>query len=297
MNALTLFKNIIFPHLWMQMNVIAAGIGVGGAVGGAAIAGSAAKSAAGAAAAASEAATAEQRRQFDITQEQMEPWRQAGLRGLTSYEDMIGGYAGAEGLIQSQVPGAFQFGAEEFEQYQDPGYQFRLAEGERALSRGSARGGALGSGARYRGLMDLGQQMASQEFGAARGRAYQDYATGVASEQEQYQRSLGAYGRQYTDPMSRYGQLAGVGQATTTGLGQLRAGMANQIGQNMQQAGAYQAAGQMGQARAWQQGLAGIGQGLGQLGQPAGGAGIQNYAYRPPSNAGIYGPMQPPSWG
>src|SRR3990167_9690943 len=48
---------------------------------------------------------------------------------------------------------------------QDPGYQFRLQQGEQALGRSAAaRGGRLG-GAQLKALADYGQGMASQEFG------------------------------------------------------------------------------------------------------------------------------------
>ena len=48
---------------------------------------------------------------------------------------------------------------------QDPGYQFRLQQGEQALNRSAAaRGGRLG-GAQLKALSDYSQGLASQEFG------------------------------------------------------------------------------------------------------------------------------------
>ena len=293
-NPINLFKaqmSFLQPKFW---GLVAGAVGT---IAGSIIGSKGAKDAADTAADAQYAGISEQRRQFDITQEQMKPYQEAGLRGLTSYEDMMGRQDEYEGLVQSQVPDPFSFTGEDFQTYQDPGYQFRLQEGERSLNRSAAKSGGLASGARYRGLMDLNQQMASQEFGAARGRAYQDYTTGVASEQETYQRSLGSYGRQYTDPMSRYGELAGTGRATTTNLGEMRAGMAQNVSQSMGQAGAYQAAGTMGSARAWQQGLSSLGTLAGGYGSPNPYVNSNPYTYRPPGNTSPYGPVDPSvSW-
>ena len=131
----------------------------------------------------------EQRRQFDVTQQQFEPYRETGYRGLEEYNRLT------EESQQGNIPAQFKFGAEEFEQYKDPGYEFRVGEGLRALDRRLAAGGKRGAGVRPRALMDLGQQMGSQEFGAARGRALEDYSAATAREQSTYQRG-------YLDPLS-----------------------------------------------------------------------------------------------
>lgn len=53
----------------------------------------------------------------------------------------------------------------------DPGYQFRLQEGTNALETAAAARGKFISGDQVNALQGFGQQMASQEFGAAFGRA------------------------------------------------------------------------------------------------------------------------------
>lgn len=235
---------------------------VAGAVVGGLIGAKGAKSAAEAGAAGQAAATAEQRRQFDITQEQYAPWLAAGQRGLSQYESMLGGYGAAESMIPSNLPGAFSFTGEDFQQYKDPGYEFRVEEGLRALDRRMAAGGKRGAGVRPRGLMELGQNLASQEFGAARGRAYEDYSSRVARESEVYGRGLEQYGRQYVDPMNRYASLANVGQTMTAGLGGQRATYAQNVGQNLANIGGYQAAGTLGQYGAYAGMIGGVGQAL-----------------------------------
>ena len=54
----------------------------------------------------------------------------------------------------------FQFNLQD---YKDPGYDFRVGEAERGLNRNAAGMGKLLSGNRLRGIMDLNQEMASQE--------------------------------------------------------------------------------------------------------------------------------------
>lgn len=64
--------------------------------------------------------------------------------------------------LMSGGPGA----AQQFLQM-DPGYGFRLQEGMKALERGAAARGGLLSGNMLRGAQRYGQDLASQEFGAA----------------------------------------------------------------------------------------------------------------------------------
>ncbi len=256
---MSMFSRMINPlTMWVAPNYFLGAI-AGSVIGG--LFGSSSADKAAKAAAKSEAAKiAETRRQFDITQEQFATYREAGGRGLAEYEQRLGGYGEAEGLIRSDIPEAFQFGAEEFQQYKDPGYEFRLGEGERALSRGMAGLGKRLSGERAAGLMQYGQQMGSQEFGAARGRAAADYENRMGLEQEAYQRSLGQYGRQYTDPMRRYQDLATMGQSAVAQTAAQRQAATESITSSMGAAGQAKAAGVLGQAGAWGGAIRDIGQ-------------------------------------
>jgi len=230
------------------------GLAAGAIVGGL-ISGEASKKAGKTAAGSQREAIAEQRRQFDVTQKQMEPWRQAGESALGRYEGMLGRQADFEGQIRSNIPGqfqyggavpeayrsptdvpdvyqsqtnvpqaygagagnyfgrvqnnvrpGFQFGRQEFDQYKDPGYDFRTEEGLRALERSNAAGGKRTSGYNTRSLMELGQNLASQEFGAARNRAMQDYESGVAREGQVYGRSAQDYSRRLGRESELYGR-------------------------------------------------------------------------------------------
>lgn len=90
-------------------------------------------------------------------------------------------------------------------------------------------------------------------------RDYRDYQTGVASEEETYRRALEKYGREYVDPLSRYAELAGIGQSTTTGLGGLRQSYSQTIGQNIADVGRLEASGELGKARAYATAIGNIG--------------------------------------
>lgn len=136
----------------------------------------------------------------------------------------------------------------------DPGYQFRLQQGEQAIGRAaSAAGGRMG-GATLKALQEHGQGLASQEYN----NAFQRQA-GLASGADQA--SMWGAGQQNQAMMqaqqNQYG-LAQTGYGAMGQLGQLGAGMYGQMGQNYMGAGQAQANvyGQMGQQLGqnyWQQ--------------------------------------------
>lgn len=67
----------------------------------------------------------------------------------------------------------------------DPGYAFRLQEGNKALLAGRAAGGVLGSGATTKALERYNQDLASQEYQNAYGRSYQSQSDTFKSQQQQ----------------------------------------------------------------------------------------------------------------
>lgn len=91
------------------------------------------------------------------------------------------------------TPDAFQnMTADELQQ--DPSYQFRLQQGQQALEQSAAAKGLLRTGGTYKGLLDYGQNAASQEYAAANARklgAYQTNAqTGLSYGQANNQNAL-----------------------------------------------------------------------------------------------------------
>jgi hypothetical protein len=196
---------------------------VGSAVIGASTARSAAKTQAASAAQASDV----QQQQYEQTRADQAPYREAGYNALANLQRTAG-----------NVPGAFKFGAGDYQA--DPGYAFRLAEGQKALDRQAAARGGLISGGALRAAQRYGQEMGSQEFGNAYNRALTSYGTDVARENQLY---------------NRQAALAGIGQTSTNLVGQAGQNYATNVGNLMTGAGAAQAAGQVGAANALTGGL------------------------------------------
>ena len=163
----------------------------------------------------SEAAIAEQRRQYDRTRTDLAPYRQAGRLALGDLAGQIqtapqGFQAGDE----FKAPVTYQPGEEFTRAYgyqpgeeftraygydpaqfmtpellgefsnegleQDPGYQFRQAEGEKALQRGASAKGLSLSGGALKDLSRFNQGLASEEYGSAYGRYLDRYQSRVS---------------------------------------------------------------------------------------------------------------------
>lgn len=160
---------------------------------------------------------------FERQIELQEPFRQIGLQNLNRLAALYG-----EGGAYARAPTAeeIQF---------DPGYAFRLAEGQKALERSAAARGGLLSGSMLKGAQRYGQEMGSQEFANAYARAMQQRAnlTNVLS-------GMGAYGPAATSEMggAARGYATGAGQAIQAG-GQARAsgyiGQANALANALSQ--------------------------------------------------------------
>lgn len=123
------------------------------------------------------------------------------------------------------------FGTQDFQE--DPGYAFRLSEGQKALDRSAAARGGLQSGAALKAAARYGQDMGSQE----------------------YQNAFNRYQTNRQNKLQPLMSLAGMGQAAASN----QAGYAGQYGQGAAQAygdiGNAQASGTMGQANAIAGGL------------------------------------------
>jgi hypothetical protein len=143
-----------------------------------------------------------QKQMFDKQIELQEPWRTAGQNALTRLTQGI--ESGQFGRVSP-----FQFGAKEFEEMRDPGYAFRLAEGQKALERSAAARGGLISGGALKAAQRYGQEMGSQEF------------------QNAYNRALTGYNANQSANTLAYNQLAGISGTGQTSAQQI----ANQAGQ------------------------------------------------------------------
>lgn len=148
--------------------------------------------------------------------------------------------AGKNALAEYQKLAPYQdFGMAQFQA--DPGYQFRMSEGMKALERSAAARGLLQSGTTLKGIQQYGQNLASSE----------------------YENAFSRYLTQREARMDPYRYLTGMGQAAAAGqaanIGTTGAALADIAAQR----GNAQAAGTMGAVNA----LAG---GIGQVGQAVG---------------------------
>lgn len=227
-------------------------------IGGAAISGiagaSASRSAGRAQQRAADQATAEQRRQYDLSRQDLAPYRQVGtqainqlgsLYGFSPYQETAptpydgGGFdiPGLDGAASrfTNAAGGFVGRFNESRQpmqagqpgqqaaapggmsafFASPDYNFRRTEGMRGIEQSAAARGGAFSGNALRGITGFNSNLAAGEFG---------------------------------DYYNRLANLAGIGQTATNTGAQLGANFANQAGANAMAAGNARASGIMGTA-------------------------------------------------
>jgi hypothetical protein len=115
----------------------------------------------------------------------------------------------------------------------DPGYQFRLQQGQKAIDAGAAARGNFMSPSTLQELGQFSQESASNEFNNAYNR----------------------YNQNLSNIYSRLTGLSGSGENAAGRIAGLGAGFGSQAGENIIGAGNAQAAGQIGQANALNQGI------------------------------------------
>jgi hypothetical protein len=195
---------------------IAAAI-VGSAVVGGVVSSSASRSAAKTQAAAADRASETELAMYDQTREDQAPWRQAGA---TALGQLTRGTADG---------GEFNRNFKLSDFVKDPGYDFRMTEGQNALERSAAARGGLMNGGTLKALNRYGQDYASGEYNNAYSRFNNDQST----------------------RFNRLSTVAGLGQTANNVTAQLGQQTASSVGNNITSAGAASAAGQVGAANAW----------------------------------------------
>jgi hypothetical protein len=156
--------------------------------------------------------------QYNQTRADQAPWRAAGETALNQLVPLATNYT--------------PFGMSQFQQ--DPGYQFRLSEGQRAMAHGATPGrGGLVSGTSLKAMQDYAQNSASGE----------------------YQNAFNRYQTERNARLNPLQSLAGVGQSATNFTGAAGAQNAATMGNYLTGGAAAQAAGQVGSANALTSGL------------------------------------------
>ncbi len=131
------------------MGIEAALIGAGASLLGGALSSSATSDAADSQAASSAAAIAEQRRQFDLTRSDYQPYRETGVNALQQLAGDINRPTSAADVMS------------------DPGYQFGLDQGQQGIDRKIAASGGRVSGAAIKAAGRFGTNYATTGYSAA----------------------------------------------------------------------------------------------------------------------------------
>ncbi len=243
----------------------------------------AAKDAAATTAAATDQATQLQREMYQQTREDQAPYRTAGYNALAEMQRTAGNVPGAFSYDNKAMPAAFSFSNQAM--YQDPGYAFRLSEGQKALDRQAAARGGLISGGALKAATRFGQDMGSQEYQSAYNRALTGYGADVARENQLYGRALTGYNTGVASENQLYNRqaaMAGIGQTSTNLVGQAGQNYGTSVGNALMNQGVNAGNARMVGASAYGSALSGIG---------------SAYGRNPVSFGSLYGGSNPVNFG
>lgn len=197
-------------------------------------------------------------RGWSTGQQHYDLWGRAEGRNapMTAQSNVPGAASAAPAINANQFGSLLKpFGASDFQA--DPGYAFRQAEQEKALTRAASASGGMGSGKFLKDAMKYSGGLASQEYGAA------------------YDR----YNANNANIFNRLASISGIGQTAANQTGAAASSFGSQIGSNIIGAGNAAAAGQVGGANAFNNALS-QGSSMYQQGQlmnrlfPASGGGV-----------------------
>jgi len=178
---------------------------------------------------------AAQREMFDIGRADLAPYREGGVTAQNQLMQMLG--IGGDTTAANYGRYAKDFGMSDFTT--DPGYQFRLEQGMKALNASAAAKGMGMSGANIKGATEYGQNLGSQEYTNAFNRYQANRTAQLAPLQSLY----------------AGGQAAAAGSAAQAGalgsnLGQTYSNLGSNVAQADVAAGNAQASGYLNQSNA-----------------------------------------------
>lgn len=163
-----------------------------------------------------------QQRMYEEGVQRQQPYYQAGTNALAQMQAQYGKMPAAfkYNTMPAEFTGKVNLG-------EDPGYAFRLKEGQQALDRQAAARGGLISGGALKAATRYGQEMGSQEYGNAYNRALTKYNADVNRESTGYNRALTSYNADVNREATGYNRLAAM-----SGTGQTAANTVGTAGQN-----------------------------------------------------------------
>ena len=192
-----------------------------------------------------------QRETFNKQIENLRTYKEAGETGQTRLLELLGlggdtkapgfGSATTAFKVEGFDPNTLfqEFNAEEMEQ--DPGYAFRLAEGQKAIERSTAARGGLQSGAALKAAAEYGQSMGSQEYQNAFARseaAANRFMANKAFQAQEYGNAFNRFTTERSNLLAPLQSLQGVGQAAAAGQVAAAGNLASGGSQAIQSAGA-----------------------------------------------------------
>lgn len=148
----------------------------------------------------------------------------------------------AGSLIKDFEAKPFDYSLVDF--YKDPSYQFRLEEGEKALTRGASARGMVKSTPGLKSLMRFSSDLAGTEYGAAFGRA-------VGVDNMNFTRAFGVDSANKDRTQNLLMSMAGMGQNAAATTGAAGMNMASNAGAALIAGGQATAAGITGAASSW----------------------------------------------
>jgi hypothetical protein len=181
---------------------------------------------------------------YDTTRRDMLPFLTAGQGAITKLSDLLNN--------GSLTPQPFQ-APTAADETNDPGYNFRLAQGMKAIDAGAAARGTVLSGGQIQAEQNYGQDYASNEFGNVYQRALNNYQLGIQNQTNTFNRyaSLAGFGSTAAHDLGAIGTTTTGQEASTLGVG------GQEQAQQLDAAGQAKAAGIVGASNAFTGGIAG----------------------------------------
>ena len=184
-----------------------------------------------------------QREIYNKQVENLSSFTEAGEAGQSRLMDLLGlsentgapgfGSAATAFNVEGFDPGTLfeNFNTQQMEV--DPGYAFRLSEGQKAIDRSAAARGGLQSGAALKAAAEYGQNMGSQEYQ----NAYNRFQANKASNSQEYGNAFNRFQTERANRLAPLQSLQGVGQASAAGQATAAGNLASGSSQAIQNFG------------------------------------------------------------